>query len=85
LLPRGAYVPFGGGSRTCIGMRFGLAEVAVIARAILERYRLELVPGYELNIRHAPTISPRDGLPVMVRAVAPAAILGAAAQPAATG
>src|SRR4029078_6779849 len=44
LLPRGAYVPFGGGSRTCIGMRFGLAEVAVIARAILERYRLELVP-----------------------------------------
>ncbi len=85
MLPRGAYVPFGGGSRTCIGMRFGLAEVAVIARAILERYRLELVPGYELNIRHAPTISPRDGLPVRVRAAAPAAILGGAAQPVATG
>ena len=37
-LPLGAYVPFGGGSRTCIGMRFGQAEVAIIARAILERY-----------------------------------------------
>ena len=51
-LPLGAYVPFGGGSRTCIGMRFGQAEIAVIARGILERFRLELLPGYEL--RHPP-------------------------------
>lgn len=74
-LPRGAYVPFGGGSRTCIGMRFGQAEIAVIARTILERYRLDLLPGYELRIRHAPTISPREGLPVKVRAADAAAVL----------
>jgi cytochrome P450 len=77
MLPRGAYVPFGGGSRTCIGMRFGQAEVAVIAREILARYRLELLPGYRLKIRHAPTISPRDGLPMRVRAAPPAAVLAA--------
>jgi cytochrome P450 len=65
-LPPGAYVPFGGGSRTCIGMRFGQTEIAVIARSILERYRLQLEPGYELDIRHAPTISPRQGLPMIV-------------------
>ena len=75
-LPRGAYVPFGGGSRTCIGMRFGQAEIAIIARAILERYRLDLMPGYELEIRHAPTISPRQGMPMRVRAAEPAAVLG---------
>jgi cytochrome P450 len=69
-LPLGAYVPFGGGSRTCIGMRFGQAEIAVIARRILERHRLELEPGFELEIRHAPTISPRGGLPMTVRTAA---------------
>jgi cytochrome P450 len=74
-LPRGAYVPFGGGSRTCIGMRFGQAEIEMIARRILERFRLELLPGFELEIRHAPTISPRQGLPVRVRSAAPAAVL----------
>ncbi len=67
-LPKGAYVPFGGGSRTCIGMRFGLLEVRTIAEAILERFSLELVePGRVLSIRQMPTLSPRGGLPVVVR------------------
>ena len=35
-LPKGAYVPFGGGSRTCIGMRFGQLEVKAIAASILQ-------------------------------------------------
>jgi cytochrome P450 len=68
-IPKGAYVPFGGGSRTCIGMRFGQAEIAVIATQLLERFRLELVPGYRLEIRQMPTISPRHGLPMIPRAV----------------
>jgi cytochrome P450 len=67
LIPKGAYVPFGGGSRTCIGMRFGQAEIDVIATRILERFRLDLVPGYRLEIRQMPTISPKHGLPVVPR------------------
>lgn len=69
-LPKGAYVPFGGGSRTCIGMRFAQAEVDIIARRILERWRLQLDPGYRLSIRQMPTISPRHGMPMTVRAAA---------------
>jgi cytochrome P450 len=67
-LPKGAYVPFGGGSRTCIGMRFGLLEVRTIAAAILERFRLELAdPELVPSIRQMPTLSPRGGLPVVVQ------------------
>jgi cytochrome P450 len=66
-LPKGAYVPFGGGSRTCIGMRFGLLEVATIATLILHRFRLEVEPGYVVRTRQMPTLSPRKGMPVRIR------------------
>jgi cytochrome P450 len=66
-LAKGAYVPFGGGSRTCIGMRFGQLEVKAIASAILQRCRLELIGGTEMSIRQMPTLSPRGGLPMIVR------------------
>jgi cytochrome P450 len=66
-LPKGAYVPFGGGSRTCIGMRFGLLEVATIATLILQRFRLEVEPGYVVRTRQMPTLSPRKGMPVRIR------------------
>jgi cytochrome P450 len=67
-IPKGAYIPFGGGSRTCIGMRFAQAEIDVIARRILERFRLDLDPDYTLAIRQMPTISPKAGMPMTVRA-----------------
>ena len=65
-LPRGAYVPFGGGSRICIGMRFGKLEVKAIAAALVQRFDFELEPGYKLRIRQMPTIGPRGGVPLIV-------------------
>jgi retinoid hydroxylase len=67
-IPKGAYIPFGGGPRICIGMRFGELEVRAIAAAILRRLRLELEPGWSLRVRQMPTLSPRGGLPMRVRA-----------------
>jgi retinoid hydroxylase len=66
-LPKGAYVPFGGGSRTCIGMRFGQLEVRAIATLILSRCTLSLPADFQLSIRQMPTISPKNGLPMRVR------------------
>jgi cytochrome P450 len=66
-LPRGAYVPFGGGSRICIGKRFGQTEVKLVATLLLQRYRLELEPGRPVTIRQMPTLSPKGGLRMIVR------------------
>ena len=65
-IPKGAYVPFGGGSRICLGMRFGQLEIKAIAAAVTERFRVELPDGFRLRIRQTPTLGPADGLPVRV-------------------
>ncbi len=66
-LPRGAYVPFGGGQRICIGKRFGQTEVRTVVTMILQRFRLELRPGRSMSVRQMPTLSPRGGLEMIVR------------------
>jgi cytochrome P450 len=77
-LAKGAYVPFGGGSRTCIGMRFGQLEVRTIAALILARFTPSLAERFTLEIRQMPTISPKRGLPMVMhrRGAEPHALAG---------
>ncbi len=65
-LPRGAYVPFGGGRRICIGKRFGQIEVKLVATMLLQRLRLDAMPGRSMTVRQMPTLSPRGGLAMRV-------------------
>ncbi len=65
-LPRGAYVPFGGGRRICIGKRFGQTEVKLVATMLLQRLRLDALPGRTMTVRQMPTLSPRGGLKMRV-------------------
>jgi cytochrome P450 len=60
-------VPFGGGSRICIGKRFGQTEVKLVATMLLQRLRLENLPGRTMTIRQMPTLSPDGGLGMRVR------------------
>jgi len=66
-LPRGAYVPFGGGSRICIGKRFGQTEVKLVATKLLQRLRFEALPGRTVTIRQMPTLSPDGGLKMRIK------------------
>jgi cytochrome P450 len=66
-IPRGGYIPFGGGQRICIGKRFGQLAVEVVATAVLQRFAVELQAGYELRLEKLPTLSPGNGMPVVVR------------------
>jgi cytochrome P450 len=69
-IPKGAYIPFGGGSRTCIGMRFGQQEIRLMASRILRDFRLDLPADHQLEVRQTPTLGPVGGLPVRIRAAA---------------
>ncbi|NLT07386.1 MAG: cytochrome P450 [Solirubrobacterales bacterium] len=66
-LPKGAYVPFGGGSRTCVGMRFAHLEIRALATAILGRCTPELQSDHQMTVRPMPTLRPEGALHMTVR------------------
>jgi cytochrome P450 len=66
-LPRGAYVPFGGGQRICIGKRFGLIEVKLVTTMLLQQLRADALPGRTMTVRQSPTLGPRGGLKMRLR------------------
>jgi len=66
-LPRGAYIPFGGGSRMCLGKRFGEYELRALATVLLTRVRLEPVSAEEPRVVTTPTLGPKGGLRFIVR------------------
>jgi cytochrome P450 len=67
-LPRGAYVPFGGGSRMCLGKRFGEYELRALAAVLFGRVRLEPVSAHAPRVVTTPTLGPKGGLRFVVRA-----------------
>lgn len=70
-LPKGAYVPFGGGSRTCIGMRLALMELRTITSLAVKRFELEVPRDFSLKIGLMPMMKPKGDLSMIVRDRAP--------------
>src|SRR5262249_27673878 len=48
-LPNCAYLPFGAGTRMCIGESFALMEATLILATVAQRYRLTGFPGQEVE------------------------------------
>jgi cytochrome P450 len=67
-LPRGAYIPFGAGSRMCIGKRFGEYELRALASVLFRRARLEPLSAQDPRIVTTPTLGPKGGLHFVIRA-----------------
>jgi cytochrome P450 len=62
-----AYFPFGAGAHKCIGERLALLELELIAPMILQRHRLELLPGFEPGLEASITLRPKNGMPMRIR------------------
>mmetsp|Transcript_36049 Transcript_36049/g.85537 ORF Transcript_36049/g.85537 Transcript_36049/m.85537 type:complete len:236 (-) Transcript_36049:320-1027(-) len=57
-----AFIPFGGGSRICIGMYFAIMEAQVIAAQVLQKVKFEPVPGFEPDAVMRMTLSSKNGI-----------------------
>jgi cytochrome P450 len=58
------FIPFGGGQRLCVGMRFATAEALTVLAWWLAGWRFEPVPGREVRVSGMVTLRPAGGLPL---------------------
>lgn len=66
---RGAYLPFGAGPRTCIGLNFAMTEILIVLAMFAQRFRLELAAdSQEIKTDPSVTLRPEPGIPVKLTA-----------------
>lgn len=63
-----AWVPFGGGAHTCLGLHFAEMQVKAVMHAMLHCLEWQVPEGYAMPYQLAPIAKPRDGLPLRMRA-----------------
>jgi len=66
-LTKGAYLPFGGGERICIGNHFALMEAQLILAVLAQRLTFSLARDPHVQPEPLVTLRPKGGLAVRVR------------------
>lgn len=64
-----AFIPFGLGVRTCVGMNLAILQTKLTLAIMLQRFNFRLAPSYQ----HAPTVLmllyPRHGAPIIFQPI----------------
>jgi cytochrome P450 len=58
------YIPFGGGPRLCVGMRFAMIEALTVLAHWLKEWSFAPTPGREVRLSGMVTLRPAGGLPL---------------------
>ncbi len=61
------YLPFGSGARKCLGSGFGSMQLRIVLSMLLQRFRFELLPGTTIDPHVNVVMSPKQGMPMVVR------------------
>lgn len=64
-----AFLPFGMGPRTCVGMNFANNEAKITLSMILQKYKFTLSPNYVHSPIQVITLCPQHGVQVLLHAV----------------
>ncbi|KAL2546270.1 Cytochrome [Forsythia ovata] len=64
-----AFLPFGSGPRTCVGLNFATNEVKIALLMILQRYKFTLSPNYVHSPLVVLTVCPQHGVQIMLEPV----------------
>jgi cytochrome P450 len=65
--PQGAYFPFGGGPRLCIGKHLAKVEGSVVLLSLVQRFEFLPAPNYRLELMQSVTLRPRTGIRLVLR------------------
>jgi cytochrome P450 len=61
------FIPFGGGSRLCLGYALAMLEMKLVIASIVSKYNLKLADNQPIKPeRHFSTIAPSNGVPLVV-------------------
>ena len=63
------YLPFGAGSRTCMGAAFALMSVKIVLAMFLQRFRFSVVANSTIDRKGLITLAPKYGMPMRLSPV----------------